>query len=46
MAMWTLWSNASDATVDGAEIEISAALYEGLTGFIQGGYLDAAYDQF
>ena len=42
----TVVVNASDATMDGAEIEISAALYEGLTGFIQGGYLDAAYDEF
>lgn len=42
----TVVVNASDATMDGAEIEVSAALYEGLTGFIQGGYLDAAYDEF
>jgi iron complex outermembrane receptor protein len=42
----TVVVNASDATMDGAELEISAALYEGLTGFIQGGYLDAAYDNF
>ena len=38
--------NAADATMDGVELEVSAALYEGLTGFVQGGYLDASFDEF
>jgi iron complex outermembrane recepter protein len=42
----TVVVNASDATLSGAELEISAALYEGLTAFAQGGYLDAEYDEF
>jgi len=42
----TVVVNASDATLSGAELEISAALYEGLTAYAQGGYLDAEYDEF
>lgn len=42
----TAVANASDATMEGAEIEVSALLYEGLTAFVQGGYLNAEYDEF
>jgi iron complex outermembrane receptor protein len=42
----TVVVNASDATMSGAELEINALLYEGLTVFLQGGYLDAEYDEF
>jgi iron complex outermembrane receptor protein len=42
----TVVVNASDAEMDGAEIELTALLYEGLTFFAQGGYLDASYDEF
>jgi iron complex outermembrane receptor protein len=38
--------NASDASMDGVELELTALLYEGLTFFAQGGYLDAQYDEF
>ncbi|MEZ5572824.1 MAG: TonB-dependent receptor [Halioglobus sp.] len=42
----TVVVNASDASMDGAELEVSALVYEGLTVFVQGGYLDASYDEF
>jgi iron complex outermembrane receptor protein len=42
----TVVLNASDASMDGAELELTALLYEGLTFFAQGGYLDASYDDF
>ena len=42
----TVVANASSASMDGAELEITALLYEGLTVFAQGGYLDASYDDF
>jgi iron complex outermembrane receptor protein len=42
----TVVANASDASMDGAELELTALLYEGLTFFAQGGYLDASYDEF
>jgi iron complex outermembrane recepter protein len=42
----TVVVNASDASMDGAELEINALVYEGLTVFLQGGYLDAEYDEF
>lgn len=42
----TVVVNASDATMDGLELEVSALVYEGLTLFTQGGYLDASYDEF
>ncbi|MGL4566797.1 MAG: TonB-dependent receptor domain-containing protein, partial [Halioglobus sp.] len=42
----TAVTNAADATMDGAELEVSAILFEGLTAFVQGGYLDASYDEF
>jgi len=42
----TVVVNASDASMDGAELEVSALVYEGLTVFTQGGYLDAQYDEF
>jgi iron complex outermembrane receptor protein len=42
----TIVANASDATMSGAEIEVSALLFEGFTAFVQGGYLDAEYDKF
>jgi iron complex outermembrane receptor protein len=42
----TIVVNASDATMDGAELEVQALLYEGLTFWMQGGYLDAEYDEF
>jgi iron complex outermembrane receptor protein len=42
----TVVANASDASMDGAELEVTALLYEGLTFFAQGGYLDASYDEF
>jgi iron complex outermembrane receptor protein len=32
--------------LEGAEIEVSALLFEGFTTFVQGGYLDASYDKF
>ena len=32
--------------MDGAELEVQALLYEGLTFWMQGGYLDAEYDEF
>ena len=42
----TIVVNASEATMDGAELEITALVYDGLTLFAQGGYLDAEYDEF
>jgi len=42
----TVVVNASDATMDGLELELSALVYEGVTVFAQGGYLDASYDEF
>ncbi|MAT93565.1 MAG: hypothetical protein CME59_13275 [Halioglobus sp.] len=42
----TVVVNASDATMEGAELEITALLFEGFTAFAQGGYLDAEYDEF
>lgn len=42
----TVVANASDATMEGVELEVSALLYEGLTVFVQGGYLNAEYDEF
>lgn len=42
----TVVANASSATMEGAELEVSALLYEGLTAFVQGGYLNAEYDEF
>jgi iron complex outermembrane receptor protein len=42
----TVVLNASDAKMKGAELEVTALLYEGLTFFVQGGYLDAEYDEF
>jgi len=42
----TAVTNAADATMDGAELEVSAILLEGLTAFVQGGYLDASFDEF
>ena len=42
----TIVLNAADASMDGAELELTALLYEGLTFFAQGGYLDASYDEF
>ena len=42
----TIVLNAADATMDGVEVELTALLYEGLTFFAQGGYLDAKYDEF
>jgi len=42
----TVVVNATDASMDGAELEVSALVYEGLTLFAQGGYLDASYDEF
>lgn len=42
----TVVLNASDATMEGAELEVNALLLEGLTGFVQVGYLDAEYDEF
>ena len=42
----TVVLNASDASMDGAELEITALLFEGLTFFGQAGYLDAGYDEF
>lgn len=42
----TVVVNASDASMDGAELELTVLLYEGLTFFAQGGYLDASYDDF
>lgn len=42
----TVVVNASDATMEGAEIEVSALLFEGLTTFVQGGYLNAEYEEF
>ncbi|MCR9104449.1 MAG: TonB-dependent receptor [Gammaproteobacteria bacterium] len=42
----TVVLNASDASMDGAELEVTALLFEGLTFFGQAGYLDAGYDEF
>ncbi|MCB1687517.1 MAG: TonB-dependent receptor [Halioglobus sp.] len=42
----TVVANASSATMEGAELEVSALVYEGLTVFVQGGYLNAEYDEF
>jgi iron complex outermembrane recepter protein len=42
----TVVVNASDASMDGVELELSAALTAGLTAFVQGGYLDAKYEEF
>ncbi len=42
----TVVLNASDAKMKGVELEVTALLYEGLTFFAQGGYLDSEYDEF
>ena len=42
----TVVVNASSATMDGLEVEMTALLTEGLTLVAQGGYLDASYDKF
>jgi iron complex outermembrane receptor protein len=42
----TIVLNASDATLKGAEMEVTAVLYEGLTLSSQVGYLDAEFDEF
>ena len=42
----TVVLNASDASMDGAELEVTALLLEGLTFYAQAGYLDASYDNF
>ena len=42
----TVVLNASSATMQGLELEMTALLADGLTAVAQGGYLDAGYDNF
>ena len=42
----TVVLNASSATMQGLELEMTALLADGLTLVAQGGYLDAGYDNF